>query len=320
MKGMVINMIRYLVKRLSRSVVTLFMIISIVFLLLRLMPIEGYFQNYEKLTQEQINAGLSNMGLDQPVLIQLKNFYLQLFRGDLGVSRIYRANVPIANILLTKIPISLQLGGSSILLSLIFGIPLGTLMARSKGKFWDKFGTVFIVFIQAVPAAVYFLFIQVFGHQWFGVSMLFDKSNLHTWILPIISMSLGNTAYYAMWLRRYMVDESNKDYVKLAIAKGVSSKNIMLRHVFRNAFVPMIQYLPSSLLNTIVGSIYVESLYSIPGMGGLLVDVVRRQDNTMVQAIVIIFASVGILGLILGDVLMTMIDPRISFQKKGGTR
>jgi len=313
-------MIKYLFKRFSRSIVTLFIIITVVFLLLRLMPIEGYFQNFEKLTKVQIQAGIKNMGLDKPVLIQLKDFYIRLFHGDLGVSRIYRANVPITEILATKIPISLLLGGSSLILSLLLGIPLGTVMARSKGKFWDKFGTAFIVFIQAVPAAVYYLFIQVFGSKWFGVSMLFDKENLATWILPIISMSLGNIAYYGMWLRRYMVDESNKDYVKLAKAKGVSNKNIMMRHVFRNAFVPMIQYIPSSFLNTVVGSIYVESLYSVPGMGGLLVDVVKRQDNTMVQAIVIVFACVGIIGLILGDFLMTVIDPRISFNKKGGAR
>lgn len=313
-------MIKYLAKRLARSVITLIIIISIVFILLRLMPIEGYFQNFDKLTKEQIRSGIVNMGLDKPVPIQLKNFFVQLLHGDLGVSRIYRANVPITKILATKIPISLTLGGISLMLSLVLGIPLGTMMARSKGRFWDKFGTAFIVFIQAVPAAVYYLFIQVFGHDFFGFSMLFSKDNYSTWILPIVSLSLGNIAYYSMWLRRYMVDESNKDYVKLAIAKGVSSKDIMLKHIFRNAFVPMIQYLPSSFLNTIVGSIYVESLYSVPGMGGLLVDVVKRQDNTMVQAIVILFACVGILGLILGDILMTIIDPRISFSKKGGAR
>lgn len=313
-------MIKYLLKRFARSLLTLFIIICVVFILLRLMPMEGYFQNFEKLTEEQIQAGIINMGLDKPIWIQLKNFFLQLFRGDLGVSRIYRANVPITDIIATKIPISLILGGSSLLLSLLLGIPLGTLMARYKGKFWDKFGTAFIVFIQAVPAAVYYLFIQVFGHQLLGVSMLFDKHNLATWILPILSMSLGNIAYYSMWLRRYMVDESNKDYVRLAKAKGVSNKDIMMGHVFRNAFVPMIQYIPSSFLNTIIGSIYVESLYSVPGMGGLLVDVVKRQDNTMVQAIVIIFACVGILGLILGDFMMTLIDPRINFDKKGGAR
>jgi len=133
-------------------------------------------------------------------------------------------------------------------------------------------------------------------------------------------MSIGNIAYYAMWLRRYMVDESNKDYVKLARAKGLTQGEIMSKHVFRNAFVPMVQYIPTSILNTMIGSIYIESLYSIPGMGGLLVNVIMKQDNTMVQALVIVFASVGILGLILGDLLMCFVDPRISLVKKGGAR
>ena len=107
-----------------------------------------------------------------------------------------------------------------------------------------------------------------------------------------------------------MVDESNKDYIKLARAKGV----------FRNSVVPMVQLIPGSLLMTISGSIYVESLYSIPGMGGLLVDVIKRQDNGMVHALVLIFAVMGILGLMLGDIAMTLVDPRISFTKKGGAR
>jgi oligopeptide transport system permease protein len=133
-------------------------------------------------------------------------------------------------------------------------------------------------------------------------------------------MSLGSIAYYAMWLRRYMVDELNKDYVKLARAKGVNNRGIVMKHVFRNAFVPMIQYIPSSLLFTISGSIYIESLYSIPGMGGLLVDVITRQDNTMVQALVMIYACIGIVGMLLGDLLMVLIDPRITFAKREGVR
>ena len=152
------------------------------------------------------------------------------------------------------------------------------------------------------------------------ISMLFDPSKFLNWVLPVFSMSLGSIAYYAMWLRRYMVDELNKDYVQLAKAKGVTSQDITMAHVFRNAFVPMIQYIPSSLLFTISGSIYVESLYSIPGMGGLLVDVITRQDNTMVQALVMIYASIGIIGMLLGDLLMALIDPRISFAKKEGVR
>ena len=154
--------------------------------------------------------------------------------------------------------------------------------------------------IQAVPSAVYYLYIQMYGTTALGVGLLFDASNWKYWVLPVCSMSLGNIAFYAMWLRRYMVDESNKDYVRLARAKGVCGRDIALHHVFRNAMVPLVQYIPSAFLNTVVGSIYIESLYSIPGMGGLLVDVISRQDNPMVQAIVMIYSCIGIVGLILG--------------------
>jgi ABC-type dipeptide/oligopeptide/nickel transport system permease component len=284
------------------------------------MPIEGYFQNYDKLTEAQIQAGIENMGLDDPLPVQLFHFFKNAIHGDFGLSRSYMSNVPAMDIITSKIPISMQFGITSIIISMLIGLPLGILMARSKGKLWDKLGTGFIVFIQAVPAAVYFLFIQVFGTEWFGLSMLYSADDPTTWVLPVISMSIGNIAYYAMWLRRYMVDEINKDYVKLARAKGLSQGKIMSRHVFRNAFVPMVQYLPTSILNTMIGSIYIESLYSIPGMGGLLVNVVMKQDNTMVQALVIVFATVGIIGLILGDLLMCLVDPRISLTKKGGAR
>lgn len=313
-------MITYLAKRIGRSIITLFFILSVVFILLRQMPIEGYFQNFEKLTEEQIQVGLEQMGLTKPMPVQLLNFFNDLLHGDLGMSRRYRANVAVTDILATKIPISIQLGSLSILVSLIFGLPMGILMAKNKGKMFDKIGTLFIVFIQAVPSMVYYLFIQLYGTTLFNVPLLFDASKPACFILPVLSMSLGNIAYYGMWLRRYMVDESTKDYVKLAKAKGVSEGKIMKNHIFRNAFVPLIQYLPTSFLNTVVGSIYIESLYSIPGMGGLLVDVIKKNDNNMVQAIVLLYATVGVIGLLLGDILMATIDPRISLSKKGGGR
>ena len=313
-------MLKYSVKRLASSLLTLLIIITVVFVLLRQMPIEGYFDNFEKADQATINAKLTQLGLNDPIPVQLFNFLGDLFKGDLGTSARYSVGAPISGIIAKKAPVSIKLGVLSMALARCMGIPLGAAMARSKSGFWDKFGTVFIVFINAVPAAVYHIFIQMYGTSFMGISMLFDENNLVTWILPVFSMALGNTAYYAMWLRRYMVDEMNKDYVRLARAKGVSSKRIMMKHVFRNAFVPMIQYIPTSLLYTVSGSIYIESLYSIPGMGGLLVDVIGRQDNPMVQAIVIIYSCIGIVGLLLGDLLMGMIDPRISFTKKEGAR
>ena len=313
-------MLKYISKRLLASLVTLAIILTVVFVLMRQMPIEGYFDNFDKVDKAVIDAKLQQMGLRDPIWVQLKNFYGGLLRGDLGISNRYSVGAPIGSIIASKAPISIKMGLLSMAFSLLVGVPLGAKMARSKAKFWDKLGTGFIVFINAVPAAVYYIYLQSFGSKALGISMLFDVNNPLSWLLPVFSMSLGSIAYYAMWLRRYMVDELNKDYVKLARAKGVTNRDITMAHVFRNAFVPMIQYIPSSLLFTISGSIYIESLYSIPGMGGLLVDVITRQDNTMVQALVMIYASIGIVGMLLGDLLMVLVDPRITFAKKEGVR
>ncbi len=314
-------MFKYSIKRLLQSIGTLFIIVTLVFLLMRLMPEEGYFgDSYEKLDEVQKEIVLTNMGLRDPLHIQLGNFYKDLLSGDLGESRIYRPNVPVTEIIKDKIPYSLYFGLAAIGISLFLGVSLGIGMARSKGKVLDKIGTAYVVFIRAVPAVVYFLFIQLYLTNIFKLPILFDIDKPITWILPAVSMSLGGIASYAMWMRRYMVDEVNKDYVKLARAKGLKSKDIMVKHVFRNAFVPMAQYLPSAILFTIAGSIFIESLYSIPGMGGLLVDVIQRQDNVLVQALVLIYSSVGIIGLFLGDILMALFDPRINLQKKEGAR
>ena len=309
-----------MIKRLLSAVVTLIVILTIVFVLVRQMPIEGYFDNFDKMDQDMIEARLTQMGLNDPMHVQLLRFFDQLLHGNLGTSARYRIGADIGDIIAQKAPLSIEMGVLSMTLAMVLGLPLGAAMARAKSRFWDKFGTAFIVFVNAVPAAVYYIYLQSYGSAALKISMLFSRDDWRTWILPVFSMSLGNIAYYAMWLRRYMVDEMNKDYVKLARAKGLSNTKITVGHVFRNAFVPMIQYIPTSLMFTVCGSIYIESLYSVPGMGGLLVDVINRQDNPMVQAIVMIYSCVGIIGLLLGDLLMALIDPRITFGAKEDAR
>ena len=311
----------YLMKRFLRSILTLLIIIIVVFYLLRLMPESNIFDNFDKLSEATKQAKLKTLGLDKSVPEQIIMFLKKLFKGDLGESMKVYKNVPITEVLSTKVPISLMLGGLSMLVSLILGIPMGVLMAKHKGKLFDKFGTVLIVIVEAVPAAVYHILIQFYGTDLFGMPLTYNDTNpWYWWLLPIFSMAIGNIVYYGMWVRRYMIDEFNKDYVKLARAKGASEGRIMFRHVLKNAFVPMAQYLPTSFLNTIIGSIYIEYLYGINGMGGLLVTSVQRSDYTLVQVLVLLFAVVGIIGLILGDLLMVVLDPRISFGKKAGDR
>lgn len=314
-------MTKYIIKRALQSFITLLIVITVVFLLMRLMPEEGYFgEGFEKLDETQKENILKSMGLRDPMLIQLKNFYIRLFSGDLGTSITYRPNVSVNVILKEKIPYSIWLGLSSVFLSMVLGISTGIQMARNKDKLWDKLGTLYIVIINAVPAAVYYLFIQLYLTKYLKLPILFDPDVPTSWILPVVSMSLGSIAAYAMWMRRYMVDELNKDYIKLARAKGMPTRSIMTGHVMRNALVPMVQYFPASILFAIAGSLYIESLYSIPGMGGLLVDAIQRQDNALVQALVLIFSAISIFGLLMGDILMALVDPRIKMGKSGGGR
>ncbi|CAM5217960.1 Oligopeptide transport system permease protein OS=Ureibacillus acetophenoni OX=614649 GN=SAMN05877842_102384 PE=3 SV=1 [Ureibacillus acetophenoni] len=314
-------MLGYVGKRLLQSVVTLMVIITIVFLLLRLLPEEGYLgAAADKMSPEQQEVYLTNLGLRDPILVQLGNFYSDLFRGDLGKSITYRTDVPVVDIIADKILYSLAFGLAAVALSILVGVPLGILMAQMKGRWLDRLGTGYIVFIVAVPSMVYFLLIQVYITDLFKLPMLYDEDKPISWLLPLISLSLGPIASYAMWMRRYMVDELNKDYIKLARAKGVKERTLMFSHVMRNAFIPLAQYLPATILFTITGSIYIESLYSIPGMGGLLVDAIQRQDNAVVQGLVLIFSSLGIIGLFLGDIAMALVDPRIKLGRGGSVR
>ena len=161
--------------------------------------------------------------------------------------------------------------------------------------------------------------------KWFSYCLQRRAIKLAAWaLLFFIGMPQAGAAHTLlfiavfMWMRRYMLDQMTKDYISFARAKGLSNKKLMVRHVVRNAFVPIAQYLPASVLMTISGSIYVESLFSIPGMGGLLIAAIQRQDNPLVQALVLIYSSIGILGLLLGDLLMALCDPRIKLGGKGG--
>lgn len=312
-------MLKYILKRLLQSVFTLFIIATVVFLLMRLMPESGYFgEEFDKMDPEQIEASLKAMGLRDPIPVQLMRFYTSILKGDFGKSIVFRPNVDVMKIIKQKVPYSLPFGLASVAIGLVVGISVGVLMARFKHQVPDMLGNAYVVIINAVPAAVYYLFIQIYISDLLKLPILYDADKPVSWILPAVSMSLSGIAYYAMWMRRYMLDQMTKDYISFARAKGLSNKKLMVRHVVRNAFVPIAQYLPASVLMTISGSIYVESLFSIPGMGGLLIAAIQRQDNPLVQALVLIYSSIGILGLLLGDLLMALCDPRIKLGGKGG--
>ncbi|MDO4372986.1 MAG: ABC transporter permease [Clostridia bacterium] len=315
-------MLRYTLGRLGRAAITLFLVLSIVFLLMRLMPVDTYFEGRSDTMNETIKENiLRQLGLLDPWYVQLKNFWVKLLlHGDLGESIVIQKGVKCVDLMVPKAINSFRFGAVAMVFQLVLGYSMGVLMARWKGKFFDRLGNAYVLLINALPAAVYYLFIQLYLSTLLSLPMFYDKFDKSSMILPIVCLALPGIASNAMWMRRYMVDQMNLDYIRLARAKGMTSSQVAFRHVMRNAFIPMAQSLPTTLLFTISGSLYVESLFSIPGMGGLLIISIQRQDNTMVQAMVLLYSIISVTGLLLGDLTMMLCDPRISLTKKGGRR
>ncbi len=315
-------MLRYILGRLGRALITMFLVLSIVFLLMRLLPVDGYFEGRSDTMSDTVkNNILKELGLLDPWYKQLFDFWRKLLlHGDLGKSIVMRKGVACVDVMWPKAKNSFQFGIIALGIQMLIGYPMGVMMARSKGKLFDTIGNAYVLLINALPSAVYFLAIQLYLSTLLDLPMLYDPLDWTSRILPIICLSLGGIASNAMWMRRYMVDQMNMDYIRLARAKGMTSSQVAFRHVMRNAFIPMAQSLPTSLLFTISGSLYVESLFSIPGMGGLLIQSIQRQDNTMVQAMVLLYSVISICGLLLGDLMMMICDPRIKLVKKGDSR
>lgn len=316
-------MLKYTIRRLVESLITVLIIVTIVFLLLRMLPTDYYFTEEQlmKFTEEQKQEQLLAAGLLDPIPEQLMDFYNNVIHLDFGESRRIQNGVPVVKVIGDKFAISMQLGLIAIAISVVIGVPLGILQTSFKDRVPDHIVTVYTIFVNAVPSLVTYSLILIFGSRVLGLPSMYSTRNPGpSSILPIVCLSLGSIAWYALWVRRYMIDELNKDYIKLARVKGLSSRSIMVKHVLRNAFVPIAQYLPQSMLLTIGGSLLVERFFSVPGMGPLLTDSIQRYDTNVVQTLVMLYASLSILGVFLGDVLMMIIDPRITLANKGGTR
>lgn len=310
-------MIKYLSKRMLHSIVTIFIVSFLIFALLRLMPSNGYFtrNDYERLSESQREMYLEEIGVTGNVFLNYGKFVINTTQGDLGDSITVSPGTPVSTIIKEKAGYSIGFGLAGVFFSIVLGVVLGTLMAQYKDTFIDHLGTFYVVFVRSVPNLIYLFMIQIFVTKWLNLPTQFVEEDPRTWFLPVLSIAIVSSANYAIWIRRFMVDEKSKDYVKFNKSKGISDTRNFYRHIFRNAVTPIAQRIPVEILLTIAGFLVVENLYGIPGMGRLLVTAIQRQDNNLVQVLVLIFSILGVVGIMLGDVLMTVIDPRIKLEK-----
>lgn len=218
---------------------------------------------------------------------------------------------------MSKMGFSFSIGILSVLLAYSLGVPLGLLMARKKDKLVDKIGTLYIVFIIAVPSLSYiFLFKAVGGAMGLPTTFNVDSSSKTMYILPVVSLALPSIANLMKWMRRYMIDQMNSDYVKFARSGGLTEGEIFSKHILKNAIIPLVHGIPGSILGCLVGAIITERVYSVPGTGNLLTTAINAYDNSVIVGVTMFYALLSVVSVIMGDVLMSMVDPRISFSSK----
>lgn len=218
---------------------------------------------------------------------------------------------------LSKLGYSFLIGILSVALAYGLAIPIGVRMARRKDRLADKLGTVYIVFIMAVPSLAYIFLFKAMG-QWLGLPVTFDMER-PTWrmyVLPVLSLALPSAANLMKWLRRYMIDQMNAEHVKFARGCGLSEGHIFNRHVLKNAAIPMVHGIPAAVLGAMIGAIITERVYVVPGAGNLLTGALRSYDNAAIVGITLFYAAISVTSVTVGDFLLSVVDPRISFGRK----
>lgn len=245
-------------------------------------------------------------------------------KGSLETSQVFKdrfiddyTNVSTKKVSLSKVGFSFVIGILASILSYLVGVPLGIAMAKRKDKLLDKTGTVYIVFIIAVPSLAYiFLFKAIGGKLRLPTTFDLESSNKLMYVLPIVSLALPQIANLMKWIRRYMIDQMNLDYVKFARSGGLSEGEIFTKHILKNAAIPIVHGIPGTILFALTGAIITERVYVVPGAGNLLTEAIGQYDNGVIVGVTLFYALLSVASIILGDVLITTVDPRISFTSK----
>lgn len=307
--------LKYIAKRLLISVVTLFIITAILFLMLKLMP--GTPFNDEKLTEAQKAAIYAKYGMDQPLITQFFTYMKNMMTGDFGTSFGISKNMPVSYLVSPRIAISFGIGIAAVILGTIVGIALGVYAALNRNKMGDTLATLFSVLGVSIPSFVLaLLLLLVFGVELKIAPVLYDTNHIiASSILPVIALSLGVVANVARFTRSEMISVLASDYIALAEAKGLDRGTIIRKHALRNTLIPVVTILGPIMVNLMTGSMVLEQIFSIPGLGSLLVNGITVNDYNVVLAVAFLYSVLYVTIMLVIDVSYGIIDPRIRLGK-----
>jgi len=308
---------KYILKRVLISIMTLLAITLVLFILLQLMP--GSPFNDEKLTATQKAALNAKYGLDQPLVVQFGKYVYNMFRGSFGVSYNISKNTPISQLIQSRLPISIAVGGMAVALGAVFGLVLGIIAALKHNTFWDTLCTIISVLGVSIPSYVFALGLSyTFGFKLSWLPMLYSaNSPIASTVMPSIALSLFTLASVARFTRTEMLEVLDSDYMLLAESKGIYGGQLIVRHALRNSLIPIVTVLAPLIVDLMTGSLVVEKIFSIPGVGSLLVTAIQSNDYNVVIALSFIYSAMYIGIMLVVDILYGIIDPRIRLAKEG---
>lgn len=305
-------MLKYIVKRLGLAVVTIWLVATLTFFLMNMVP-GGPFLSEKAVSPAAMKALEEKYGLDKPLHEQYITYITDALHGDFGDSLKQRGRT-VASIITSKFPVSAKLGGLAVLVAFCIGVPLGCFSALHRGKLADNVIIVVATCGIAVPNfVVCTLLMYAFGVKLQILPTLGLKSWMH-YIMPVTALAFYPTAYITRLMRSSMLDVLGQDYMRTARAKGLGQYVCLFKHALRNAILPIVTYLGPLLAYTITGSFIVEKIFTIPGLGGEFIGSITNRDYTVIMGTTIFLATIMVIMNVIVDIVYKLVDPRIKLK------
>ena len=310
-------MIRYIIKRLVYAVLTLFVLISLTFFMMRMLPGNPFIGAKTVSATAMANRN-AKYGLDKPVFVQYLMYMGNCLRGDLGISITYNRDV--MTIISESFLVSADLGIRAIIFAVIIGILLGAVAAIKRGSVWDSVSMFIAMIGVSVPSFIlgavlqYFLGLQL--RKTFGINLfpIQGWGKFNQTLLPSFALGLGSLATVSRLMRTSMLDVLGQDYIKTAKSKGLSQGKILWRHALRNAIMPVVTVMGPTVASVLTGTFVIESIFNIPGLGKYFVTSIKDLDYTMIGGTVVFYGGLLIVCTLVVDLLYGFIDPRVKLE------
>lgn len=302
-------MVRYIIKRVILAIITIFLICLITFFLMNAVP-GGPFNREKALSEATIQALNERYNLDKPVIVQFGLYMEGILHGDFGVS--LKNGREITDIIKESFPISFKLGISAVIIALLLGTFFGSLAALTRNRWPDRVIVFFSTLFTAVPSfilATLLLLVFCIKLNWFPVW----SSTNPNYVLPIVALCAYPMAYTTRLAKTSMLDALSQDYIRTAKAKGVKKWSVIFKHALRNSLLPIITYAGPEIAYIITGSMVVETVFTIGGIGSKFVSAINNRDYTMIMATTIFLAVLMVVANLICDLLYKVADPRIQY-------